>query len=188
MTTARNTVATRPMWLNVAVFALLVAIAVMQRTSLHLWNFAPIIGLALFAGFFFRNRWLALAAPLAALLISDALLGFYVWQMLAIVYAAQLVPVFAGGLLRRWTNPLAIGGAGLASSLWFFAVSNFAHWIVMGGYPMTLGGLGACYAAGLPFLRGTILGDLVWTAIFFGGYMLVTELRRGLTPKPAVAA
>ena len=36
-----------------------------------------------------------------------------------------------------------------------------------------LGGLAACYAAALPFLQNTIVGDLFWTSLLFGGYAAV---------------
>jgi hypothetical protein len=48
-------------------------------------------------------------------------------------------------------------------------------------YPLTGAGLSQCYVAALPFLEKTMLGDLVWTGVLFGGAWLV---HRG----PALAA
>jgi hypothetical protein len=36
-------------------------------------------------------------------------------------------------------------------------------------YPLTWQGLTQCYVAALPFLEKTVLGDLFWTAVLFGG-------------------
>jgi hypothetical protein len=40
-------------------------------------------------------------------------------------------------------------------------------------YPLSLSGLAQCYVAALPFLDKTILGDLFWTCVLFGGAWLV---------------
>jgi len=40
-------------------------------------------------------------------------------------------------------------------------------------YPLNVQGLAQCYAAALPFLDKTVLGDLIWTAVLFGGAWLV---------------
>jgi hypothetical protein len=34
-------------------------------------------------------------------------------------------------------------------------------------YPKTLAGLMTCYAMAIPFFRGTLAGDLVFTAVLF---------------------
>jgi hypothetical protein len=61
----------------------------------------------------------------------------------------------------------------LSCSLIFFAVTNFAVWAFNGMYPMTFEGLAQCYLAAVPFLDKTVLGDLFWTAVLFGGAWLV---------------
>jgi hypothetical protein len=61
----------------------------------------------------------------------------------------------------------------LSCSLVFFLATNFAVWAFNGMYPMTVQGLTQCYVAALPFLDKTVLGDLFWTAVLFGGAWLV---------------
>ena len=34
-------------------------------------------------------------------------------------------------------------------------------------------GLMSCYAAGIPFLKGTLLGDLFYSLVLFGGFAIV---------------
>jgi hypothetical protein len=33
----------------------------------------------------------------------------------------------------------------------------------------------ACYAAGIPFLQGTLLGDLFYSGVLFGAFALVQK-------------
>ena len=61
----------------------------------------------------------------------------------------------------------------IAYSLLFFAVTNLAVWAFSAMYPHTAAGLAACYAAALPFLPQTVIGDLFWAAVLFGGCALV---------------
>ena len=49
-------------------------------------------------------------------------------------------------------------------------ISNLSTWTETPLYPKTFGGLMTCYAAGIPFLGNTILGDLFFSAALFGGY------------------
>ena len=61
--------------LTVLLSAIVAAAAL--RLVPHPPNFTPIGAMALFSGAYFGRRWLAFAAPLGALLLSDAVLGFY---------------------------------------------------------------------------------------------------------------
>jgi hypothetical protein len=42
-------------------------------------------------------------------------------------------------------------------------------------YSLDLQGLTQCYVAALPFLDKTVLGDLFWTAVLFGGAWAVAH-------------
>ena len=88
-------------------------------------------------------------------------------------YAAVLV--LGSYALKGW-SPVRIGASALGSSVGFFVVSNFAVWLAGMMYPLTAGGLAACYVAGLPFFRNALLSDMLFTAVFFGiGYMVSRE-------------
>lgn len=59
-----------------------------------------------------------------------------------------------------------------------YLISNFGVWLfglnlANQPYPKTLAGLTECYAAGLPFLRGTIVGDWTFMAVFVVTVVLV---------------
>jgi hypothetical protein len=78
---------------------------------------------------------------------------------------------------RHCTLPVVVPAV-LACSLVFFAATNFAVWAFSGMYSADMTGLLQCYAAGLPFLKTTIAGDLFWAAALFGGAYLVRRLTR----------
>jgi len=64
----------------------LVAFDVIVRILPDAPNFSPVAASALFAGAVL-GRPLALAVPLAALALSDCVLGFYDWRVMIFVYA-----------------------------------------------------------------------------------------------------
>jgi hypothetical protein len=170
----------------ISLLSAIVAAAALRLVP-HPPNFTPIGAMALFSGAYLGRRGLAFAAPLGALLLSDLVLGFYpgMWvQYLAV----GLVVLIAWAALKR-VSVLRIGGAGLASSVVFFIVTNFGTWALSGIYPLTVSGLMACYVAAIPFFQNTLAGDLFYSALLFGGFALVERavpaLRRAGGPSPA---
>lgn len=160
---------------NSRIVALLSAIVVaaVLRLVPHPANFTPIGAMALFSGAYRGRRGLAFAAPLGAMVLSDAVLGFYsgFW----ITYVAVALIVAVGFLALSRLSVLRIAGAAIASSVLFFLVSNFGTWAASGMYPHTLAGLSACYVAAVPFFQNTVAGDLFYAALLFGGFR-VAEL------------
>ncbi len=160
-----------------AAFVLLVALGVAGRLLPHPPHFTPVAAAALFAGFFFPLRTLAVLVPLGTMAISDGIIGVYDYRITIAVYAGLAFPVLFGPLLARKPGVLRVGLCAASSSLAFFVVSNFSVWLHSGMYEHTAAGLVRCYVMALPFLRFTLSGDLVWSAALFGGYAL---LARGL--------
>ena len=148
-----------------------ILIAASLRLMPHPPNFTPIGAMALFGGAYFGRHALAFAAPLGALLLSDAVIGFH--SGMPYVYASVARIALVGLAVRTKLTPLRIGAAAVASSVLFFAVTNFGVWLADGMYPQTLSGLAACYAAAIPFFQNTLAGDLVFTTLLFGGFALV---------------
>ena len=156
--------------------ALLSAIlaAAALRLLPHPPNFSPIDAMALFSGAYVGRRALAFVAPLAALLLSDLVLGFY--HGMTTVYATVALIVVMGWWLSPRRTPLRIGAAAIASSIVFFVVTNFGMWLFSGFYPLTSAGLAACYVAAIPFFQNTLAGDLFYAALLFGGFALAEHL------------
>lgn len=161
---------------HVRLLALLTAIlgAAALRLVPHPPNFTPIGAMALFSGAYLGRRGLAFVAPLAALLLSDLVLGFYAGMNF--VYLAVALTVLIGWALTKHRSPLRIGAAALASSVMFFVVTNFGMWLFSGIYPPTADGLLACYVAAIPFFQNSVAGDLFYTALLFGGFAIVQRM------------
>jgi hypothetical protein len=157
--------------LNVRFIALvgIVLLAVAMRVIPHPPNFTPISAIALFGGAHFTNTIAAFTVPLAAMVLSDLLIGGFDATM-PFVYGSFAVSVCLGLWIRRRPSVLRIGAAAMISSVLFFVVSNFGVWLVGGLYPRTAEGLLACYVAAVPFFRHTLLGDLLYTTALFGGF------------------
>jgi hypothetical protein len=178
-----------PLRADVLLILFLIGFDVAARLLLHVPNVSPVAATALFAGMMLRRRSLALIVPLAAMLIGDALVGFYDWRVMAVVYAAMMLPAVAGIMARRYRVPRVIVPTVLACSLTFFAATNFAVWAFSGMYSLDVAGLTQCYVAALPFLKYTLAGDLFWTAVLFGGAWLVQRLTaRGVSSEAAPRA
>jgi hypothetical protein len=163
-------------WPDVALIVFLIGFDLAARLLWHVPNVSPVAASALFAGMMLRRRALAPVVPLVALLISDAISGFYHWQVMAVVYAALTLPAFAGMLARRLPALRVVAPTVLACSLIFFVTTNFAVWAWSGIYSPDMAGLIQCYAMGLPFLKYTVAGDLFWAAVLFGGAWFVQRL------------
>jgi hypothetical protein len=163
----RTDLSTRSLRADLLLALALIALCVAARLLPHVQNFSPVAAAALFAGAVMGRRTLAVLMPLAAMLIGDLVLGFYHWQVMATVYAALAVPALIGMIGRRhglWLT--AIGGA-IGSALIFFATTNFAVWAFSGMYSLDGAGLLQCYIAGLPYLKYTVVGDLLWSVALF---------------------
>lgn len=165
----------------VLLFAILAAAAL--RLVPHPPNFTPIAAMALFSGAYVGSRSLAFLAPLAALMLSDLVLGFYPEAIF--VYVSVAATVLIGRVLAKRRTVLGVGAAAIAGSLLFFLVTNFGVWLLMNYYPKTLAGLAACYVAAIPFLQNTLAGDLFFAALLFGGFALVERNVPALRPQPA---
>jgi hypothetical protein len=154
----------------------LVGLDIVARVAPHAPNVTPIAASAVFAGMVLRSRALALAVPIAALLLSDLVVGAYDWRIMGVVYAALALPALAA----RWgrARPVVVlAPLVLSSSLLFFATTNFAVWAFSGMYAHDLHGLVLCYVAALPFLWNTVAGYALWTALLFGSWWSAKFLR-----------
>ncbi len=162
------------------VLVALILIAAFSRLVPHMPNFSPLGAIGIFGAAHFSKKWQALLIPIAATWLSDLFInnvvyakyyptftwfadGFY-WQ-----YGAYLLIVIVGFfIMKKVTTGTVLAGA-LASTTIFFLVSNFGCW-PGSSYPQNFTGLMECYAAGIPFLKGTLLGDLFYCTVLFGGF------------------
>jgi len=145
--------------------------AALSRLVPHPPNVTSVASVALFSGAYFADKRLALAVPLAALLLSDSILGFY--RHMEVVYLSFALVVCLGFTLSERPSVLRIATTAAAASTVFFILTNFGVWAFDALYPHTLQGLAECYLLALPFFAHTVIGDLFYTALLFGGFALL---------------
>jgi hypothetical protein len=152
-----------------AYFFVILAIAV--RFMPHPLAFTPVGASLLFFGA--RGPRRQMWVPVVLLAASDVILTKFVYGSVFswdhfVTWAWYGAMLWLGTRLRENARPLPILGAAVAGSVSFFVVSNFAVWGAWSDmYPKTFAGLMACYAAGVPFFRRAIEGDLLFTALIF---------------------
>lgn len=165
----------------------IVVSAALSRLLPHVPNVTPITAVALFAGAYFSDRRLAFAVPLAALFLSDIVLGFDRLGETVAVYLSFALVVALGLWVGHRRSALRVGAAALSASVLFFAITNFAVWAFGTLYPNTWAGLVQCYVAALPFFRHTLAGDLAYTILLFGGFALLERRIPALRESPVAA-
>jgi len=162
--------------------ALMVAVTRLVPVDYRPYNFAAVGALALFTGARV-GLWQALLISFVAMLASDSVL---LWQNdfnahyvpFASVYAAIAVYGLIGWFVVGGSeNAFRIGFSALVGSTTFFLITNFASWLSpIHGYDRSVGGLIDAYAAGLPFIKGTLIGDFMYTALLFGAAAVLSRV------------
>jgi hypothetical protein len=161
---------------------LLIVLAVLSRVvPFPGMNFTAVgAGLLYFGA---RRPLREMALPVLALMGTDFYLTVfayhYPWHTSGylITWAWYAAVVVLGRILlsKRVTVTRVLGGPVLASTS-FFAISNYAVWVGSAMYPHTMAGLGACYAAALPFYRNDLLSTTLITVVAFGAPALVAKM------------
>jgi hypothetical protein len=176
----------KPMTLALAGVAVASAAIALLPPTFRPWNLSAIGALGLFAaarlGF-----WPAVAFTALALGLKD--LGIYLhygWAPALLSWLCFAGYVLLGWVfLRRTESPLKIGAAALTASLFFFLTSNFLSWLGQAlPYGYSFAGLLDCYKAAIPFYRGTLAGDLIFSGGFFAAH---AALSRAYFPAERVA-
>lgn len=150
---------------NFAIF--LILIVVISRLVPHPPNFTPVLSIALFAGAMFQSKWKVFAIPVAGLILSNFLLGFYA---ITWVVVGLMVAIAALGLLLKskksapWWISFSLG-----ASVFFFIASNFFVWAFSGYYPLTPDGLLTSYTMAIPFFQNTVISTLLYSLVLFEG-------------------
>lgn len=157
----------------------------------HPWNFTPVMAALLYFGA--RGSRRQLWMPLALLIASDLVLDRYVYNYpfswdLFLTWGWYAAMLGLGTILSKDSKPLRIAGTALAGSVTFFLVSNFGVWAATNMYTKTVSGLMTCYAAGIPFFRRTLEGDLFYTAVMFGLPVLAAVIARSIGKSRGTAA
>ncbi len=157
---------------TISIISIIFALAAFRLLQI-IPNVSPIAAMALFAGAMLTDKKLAFVIPFAALLLSDLVLGMH--STMIFVYLAFAVTVLVGISIKKHQNILTIFLAALGTSLMFFLVTNAGVWLMYDTYPARFTGLIESYIAGIPFYQNTLIGDLFFNTVLFGGYALFNQ-------------
>ena len=163
----------------------IIVFGVIARLLPHFPNFAPMGALALFAVAFYKRKYLALVIPGLAWWLSDLYLNNMIYNsadeftlftadQFFSLFALTLIVILGKFMFKKVNAPNVLVGS-LSASLIFFVVSNFGVWMQGILYPKTVQGLVECYSMALPFYRGTLVSDLIFTGVFFGAMHVMTS-------------
>jgi len=151
---------------------LLIILGASTRLLPHPANFAPIAAIALFAGIYLPKKF-AIILPMAAMLISDLILGFYLWPVMLSVYFSFAVTGMIGLAIQKHKKFSTILGGTLLASIIFFTITNWAVWAFGTMYTHNFNGLIQSYLMALPFFKNTLLGDLFYTGVLVGSMEVI---------------
>ncbi|HZQ22074.1 MAG TPA: DUF6580 family putative transport protein [Terriglobales bacterium] len=163
---------------------ILVLCAVAVRFLPHPWSFTPIVAALLFFGARGpRKHWWA---PLVLLAVADVILTKFnyayiiTWDQF-VTWGWYAAVLWLGTRLGRQPKMLYVIVSALASSVSFFLISNFTTWAAWTDmYPRTWAGLMTCYAAGIPFFRRALEGDLVFTVAAFAAPLAIQAVSHAM--------
>lgn len=178
----------RQIYIQTAIVVFIILIAAFSRLIPHTHNLTPVGAIALFGGAYLGRNWIAFIIPVGAIYLSDLILnnvvyaadgapfsyGYEGWYW---VYGTYALIVLLGAFLLKKVTVLRVIGGSLGATALFFLITNFSCWpgTVPPVYTPDMNGLMACYVAGLPFLKGTLIGDLVFSTALFGTMALINN-------------
>ncbi len=162
-------------FLTIVILIFVISLTRLLTNYFSIFNFTPIAAMALFAGANFKDKRFSFIVPLAAMLVTDYILGFMpggrgLHPDMIYIYLAFVLITFIGIWLTNRHRIQYIVGASLLSSILFFLITNFAVWPGNSSYTQDFSGLIDCYIAGLPFFGNTIGGDLFFCGVMFGSF------------------
>jgi hypothetical protein len=68
----------------------------------------------------------------------------------------------------------------------FWIISDYAVWAGGTMYPHTMAGLGACFAAAIPFYRNDLVSTAIVVGLAFGVPVLVRRMNSNRAEQPAM--
>lgn len=164
------------------IIAAMIIVAALMRLAVYPANFSPVIAMALFGGAVVKDKKLAFLLPLLAMFISDFVFevsgiadGFWGWGQL-VGYGILAIITVAAFNLKKITAPNVLGYA-TGASLLFYLLSNASVWVFDSYhlYPDNWQGFKDCMIAGIPFIKNTLIATLLFSAVLFGGYVLLEK-------------
>ena len=153
------------------------------------YGFAPQMAMAIFGGAIIKDKKFAFLCLFYLCLFQmhcmrsciemalGTIQGFYEGQLTNYILFGLMT--FFGFFIKNF-NVAKIAIASVAAPTAYFLLSNFMIWLSNSSLaglqrPKTLNGLLLCLGDGLPFYQWSIAATLVFSAILFGSYFLISE-------------
>ena len=140
----------------------LILILSLSRLIPHPSNFTPMLAVAVFSGFYFRNFLLGVLIVIFSMFLGDLYLGFH--ETMFFTYISLAVAVVFGLLIKRlkFTEILF---SSLASSVCFFIITNFGAWLTLAMYEKNFSGLLQSYVMAIPFFHNTLISTFLYLIV-----------------------
>lgn len=161
-----------------------ISIGILGRLIPHIPNVTPLTSLSLLASALFTRR-MAFFLVSTIVILSDVLLAYlqnhaFFGSWTIFTYTGFLAVFWLGTYLDIHMKLFkAIFLASIASFL-FWIWTNFGTWLISGMYLHSMLGLITCFIAGLPFLRNTLIGSIVWMLVLLGGVRILHSFAYGM--------
>lgn len=173
-------------WRDIALTLFICSLMLLRFVDFHP-GFSPVLGIILFAGLASSNVKQAilnttLAYIVATLIVSGGLMLPMAITLFAFYIGIAIILSVNRHKLQHHSSMMILLGVPTASIL-FYLITNFVVW-AEGWIPYTrdLSGLITCYAAGLPFLKWAMFGDIIFFILADISFLLVTYMVVGLKP------
>jgi len=140
----------------------LILILSFSRLIPHPWNFTPVLAMGIFSGFYFKNFILGSFIVICSMFIGDLYLGFH--STMFFTYISLIIAVALGLFVNKFKLTEVLF-TGLASSVCFFAITNFGAWLTLEMYEKNLTGLLQSYVLAIPFFHNTLISTLLYLVV-----------------------
>ncbi len=150
--------------------AILVGISLSERLWFDLGPNVELVTITSLIAAVYLGRSYSVAVPLVSLAISDYYLGNT--KIFIFTWSAFIMIGLGAVILRQFKSSsfrLSFAGGLYAAlgSLFFFFWTNFGVWLLTTMYPKTFTGLMQSYYMGLPFLRWSVVSNLIIAPVGF---------------------
>ena len=175
---------------NILLIAGVIFVTALLRLIPGIHNFNPFASIALFGSAYLVKKWHAFFIPLIAIYLSDFILNntvlrsfypdaeglIFFSSYMTSVYLSYGLIILMGMLILKKVSAVRVLLGALGATSIFFLITNFGAWASpLSIYPQNIGGLISSYVAGVPFLQASLISNLLFSVILFGGFEFVKQ-------------
>lgn len=141
-------------------------------------NFTAVGAIAIFGACYFTGKF-KFIIPIIVLWLSDLILNNVIYSRYydhfqifgnPWVYAGFIMAGILAYFLMKKSSWPRLFVTSIGTGILFFLISNFGVWLGSTTYSQDMTGLMACYTAGIPFFRNTLIGNVFYSFLLFGIY------------------